>query len=113
MGNNLKTLYHTIRDETPTPNDFLSNVEKGRPLPRDPYRQRLAQGISCWGTLAQAREMAQRFPSQGRFIAEIVLEEQTSLQYERTTASEGHWTVWGESDVLIRCIQAVYPVEEA
>lgn len=107
----MKTLYHTIQEETPKADDFFSNVQKGRPLPRNPDKQRLARGISCWETLTQAREMARRFPSQGKFVAEIVLDEQTSLQYERTTASEGHWTVWGTPDAFMQSVRAVYPVE--
>ena len=109
-GDGVKTLYHTIQERTPLPDDFLSNIAKGKPLPRDPQKHRLAHGISCWETLAQAREMARRFPSQGRFVAEIALGDDEQVQYERTTASVGHWTVWGAPDILLRHIQAVHPV---
>ncbi len=69
----MKRLYHTIQERTPSPDDFLSNIAKGKPLPRDPEKHRLAYGISCWETLAQAREMARRFTRQGRFVADIAL----------------------------------------
>lgn len=77
----------------PSLDDFLSNVAKGKPMPRNPAKQRLAHGISCWETLAQAREMARRFPSQGSFIAEIGLDKGERVHYERTTELTGHWTV--------------------
>lgn len=107
----MKTLYRTIQRQVPFLDDFLSNVAKAKPLPRNPEKQRLAHGVSCWETLAQAREMAGRFPSQGSFIAEIGLDEDEQVHYERTTESVGHWTVWAAPDVLLRCVRAVHPVD--
>ncbi len=106
----MKTLYRTIQKRTPAPEDFLSNIAKGKPLPRNPEKQRLALGISCWETLAQARAMAKRFPSLGNFIAEIALDDDEQVHYKRTTESVGHWTAWAASDVFLQCVQTVYPV---
>jgi len=106
----VKTLYRTVQKRVPTPDDFRSNIAKGKPLPRNPEKQRLARGISCWETLAQARAMAKRFPSQGNFIAEIALGDDEQVHYERTTESVGHWTAWAAPDVFLQRVQTVYPV---
>jgi len=98
----VKTLYRTIQKRTPAPEDFLSNIAKGK--------QRLALGISCWETLAQARAMAKRFPSLGNFIAEIALDDDEQVHYKRTTESVGHWTAWAAPDVFLQRVQTVYPV---
>lgn len=62
-------------------------------------------------TLAQARRKARAFPFLGKYIAVIDLTGIESVIVERTTSSSGHYTVWGEPEVILVCVVAIEPVE--
>lgn len=43
----------------------------------------------------------------GTFLAEIVVPDGTGLAAERTTAREGHWTIWGDADEILVCLVGI------
>jgi hypothetical protein len=50
------------------------------------------------------------FPLLGAFIAEIAIPDDRSIRYERTTTSDGHYTVWGRPDDLLNLVTSVQAV---
>jgi hypothetical protein len=99
-----------------TRDDFLSYVALGIPLMDDsPETRRLAEGISVNATLAQARNRARAVPSLRnlRFVAELLIPDDAPIKIERTGRARGHYTLWGDPDVLLGYVVAVYPVEPA
>lgn len=90
--------------------DFTSNQALGRPLRRDTAEsRRLWSGLSVFDTEVGARAMATRFPSLGSFIAVLRIRPGATLRLERTTATQGHYTLWGDPADLLACIIDVLP----
>jgi hypothetical protein len=106
-------LYRAVKTEQPTRDDFLSSQAKGRPpINNDPDVLRTHDGISMFTPLEIARERARRFRRIGRFLAEMMIPDNSpSIRYQRTFASEGHYTVWGDPDELLALVVSVVPVE--
>jgi hypothetical protein len=79
-----------------------------------PETLRLAEGVSVNATLQQARKRARQVPSlRGkRFIAVLVIPDDSPITFERTGRSPGHFTLWGDPDELLRCVVSILPVEE-
>jgi hypothetical protein len=88
----------------------MSNQELGK-VPRrpDPAVLRLWDGISMYQTESQARRKARLRPSLGRYLAAVELPEAGTIRVERTTGSEGHYTVCAEATVLLRQVRSVVP----
>src|SRR3712207_6082759 len=79
--------------------DVLSSARRGRKLRRStPELERLFAGVSVFETLEQGRAQARRYPQLGRFIAEIDRPLDALVECERTTRTEGHWTIWARPD---------------
>jgi hypothetical protein len=94
--------FRIVESNPPTLWDFLSAARRGRQLRRrTPELERLFAGISLFETFAQARDQAQVFPQLGEFIAEIVVPNDLAIDCERTTRTEGHWTIWARPDTLL------------
>lgn len=76
--------------------------------------RRLSEGVSVMATLQQARRRARQVPSlRGkRFVAELVITDDSPIAWERTTKTPGHYTLWGDADVMLGCVVSVSPVEE-
>jgi hypothetical protein len=103
-----------MRSAEPTRNDFLSYVELGLPLmDGSPETRRLAEGISVNATLTQARNRARAIPSlrDRHFVAEFSIPDDAPITSERTGRVRGHYTLWGDPDLLFRYVIAVFPVE--
>lgn len=107
----MRTLFRIVRSDPPTLADFLSNVELGRSLPRDPEAARLWSGISVNETERQARRRARGVPALGHYLAELRLDEGPYVLVERTTRSRGHDTVWGEPVLLLKSVVRVLPID--
>lgn len=107
-----RSLYKIVASDPPTLDDFLSDEEAGDPEPdkSDVQRHRLWQGRSAYNTEAQARRKARGFPLLGAYIAELRLQEDPAITYERTTKSTGHFTIWGDARHLMECVVRVVPV---
>ena len=75
----------------------------------NPRLQELASGISVWATQAQARRAAREFPKLGRYIARLEIIDDDSPRVEKTLG-RGHYTVWGDSAMLLGCVVLTAPV---
>ena len=104
------TLFRIVRSNPSSVRDFTSKVALGLvDLRADAETKRLESGLSMYRTLAQARRKARAFPFLGSFIA-IVRIRWPMFIVERTTASAGQHTVWGDPEALLACVMAVEPV---
>jgi hypothetical protein len=111
-----QTFFHLIATETATHPDFLSYVALGHPLMDDSDEtRRLAEGISVNATLQQARARARTVPSlrRHRFAAELSIPDGAPVQFERTGRARGHYTLWGDPEILLGYVVATVPVHEA
>lgn len=105
-------LYRIVRTDPPTLLYMTSKAALGLIDPAaDDETRRLESGLSMYRTLAQARRKARAFRFLGSFIATVDLTGVESVVIERTTSSSGHFTVWGEPTVILRCVVAVDRVE--
>jgi hypothetical protein len=57
--------------------------------------------VSVFETLSQARKQAREYPRLGKFIAELVVPIDAPVVCERTTRTEGHWTLWASAGDLV------------
>jgi hypothetical protein len=105
-------LFRIVASDPPTLQDFFSDEEAGDPEPdkSDVQRHLLWQGRSAYSTEAQPRRKAKGFPLLGAYIAELRLPDDPAITYARTTASTGHFTIWGDAHDLMTCVVRVVPV---
>lgn len=78
----------------------------------DPSKREQWSGISVYGTLVQAQKKARQYPSKGKLIAELEIDEGSSIRYARTGSAHSHYTLYGAIDDLLRCVVAVLPATE-
>lgn len=105
-----RTFYRTVTTNPPTRADFFSWKEQGKRAPRDSEGRRMWEGISVFETAEQARQVAKRYPAQGSFIAEIVIPDESEIQYERSGPREGHHTRWGDGEEMRGCVRSIQRV---
>src|SRR6476661_4656628 len=90
-----RSFFRVVKSNPPTPDDFKSYHELRMPVLRhDPQSRRLAEGLSVYATLAQARRAARSQPFLGQFVAELIIPENAPLTFERTGKKAGHHTIW-------------------
>jgi hypothetical protein len=110
-GRTARVFYRIVRSNPPTLRDFLSQAALGIPSRRrDPEALRLRRGISVYATEAQARRKARGMGTLGDYIARIELPTASPVIFERTTESNGHYTLWGDPEAIMACAAAVVPV---
>ncbi len=109
--------YRVILGPRPTPDDFKSARDLGKPPPIRPEQRTLWDGLSVNATEQQARKKARSLReighSIGDYIAEVEVPDGAGFAVQRTTASPGHHTIWGPLHLLIQCVRRVVPVDEA
>lgn len=106
-----RVFYRIIKTDPPAEADFQSYVALGIPLVRDdPDSRRLAEGISGFATLAQARRAARGLPHLGEFIAKLVIPDDAPVVFERTGKKPGHHTLWSEPSRLAQWVESVVQV---
>ena len=71
---------------------------------------RLWDGISVYNSEERARRRAQTAPHQGTYIAVMRFATEGAVRFERTTASRGHFTLWGDPSTLLTTVISVVPV---
>lgn len=107
-------LYRIVLTDHPAAEDFRSAFALGRCV-RNPVLARLADGLSFYAVQAQAREAAQRAAdrgiSLGSFVAVVDIPTDGRYRTERTTRSQGHFTVWSDLDVLIAFVAETLTIE--
>jgi hypothetical protein len=89
--------------------DFMSDRDKGRPrAPAQDYADFV--GVSVFGSEELAEANAVRFP---KFVATVHLQPGEGFMLARTYADvEGHYTVWGDPEALVRSVARVQPYEQ-
>jgi hypothetical protein len=103
--------FRLIGSAEATRHDMLSKEALGEPLRDDtPENRRLWQGISVYATEAQARRKGRASPRLGGYIARIELPDDSPVIFERTTTSSGHYTLWGDPEVILSYVTGVMPV---
>ncbi len=105
------TLFHIIKEQSPSRADFLSGKARGTKQPSDLALIPYWQGISFESTLEGARRKAMRFPKLGAYVAEVGVGRIAGVQYEPSFAP-GHFTVWAEPDECLANVMRAYPVDE-
>lgn len=103
-------LYHACRHNPPLASDFWSQARMGRPL-RTPELARYHEGVSCFGSLNQCRELLAILKKM-TCIAELAIPPDGSVRYE-PSLRPGHYTVWEEPETLHALIHRVYSLSEA
>lgn len=105
-----RAFYRVVLVEAPTVDDFKSLMALGKaPLGANPVKRRMAEGVSVYATINQARRNARSFPSHGAYIAELIIEDDADLTFERT-GGQGHHTIWGDPSRLLECVVSITPV---
>jgi hypothetical protein len=79
-------------------------------LPDDPEERRLWDGISAFDTEDRARRKPLNFPFLGSDIWTLDIAEDGLIHYERTTRSRGHFTLWGDPDLILSPVVATMAV---
>jgi hypothetical protein len=105
------TLFRLVKSGRPTEADFISNYALGLPLRHDtPETRRLWTGLSAFDTESRARRMGRRYPWLGSYIAELLIPADAGIRWERTTATRGHFTIWGSAADVLACVVRVVPI---
>jgi hypothetical protein len=104
------TFYRIVKTDPPTLADFLSHAARGLPLRRDtPELRRSWERVSVYDSLERTRAIVARFPTIGRFIAELVIEAGGTLTYEQSGDDLHHFDVDGDPDELLKAVRQVVP----
>lgn len=103
-------LYHVVRRNPPTADDFRSYKDKGTAL-RFPgaEAERCYDGVSFFDTPERAAGSVRRPSPGGELVARIGVPD--TLRVERTFGDRpGHYTVWGAAETLRGLVQEVVVV---
>ena len=107
----VRVLYRIVLSNPPTLADFTSFAALGRhPRRADSNVDRLWDGLSMYDTEERARQKARQLPYLGGYLARVVIAGGAPFRVERTLASPGHHTVWGDPTALLNCVTGVVPV---
>jgi hypothetical protein len=102
----IRTFFRIVQTNPLSERDFSSHERLGMPV-IDPALRDLQRGISVYSTLTQASSTMRRFPSTGRWIAVLELDDE-KMRFERTPRGPGHHTVWSEPAALLECVVEVW-----
>jgi hypothetical protein len=115
-----QTLYHLVRTNPSTDDDFLSqwakNVraaqagEQPRAEPAGGDALHMWGGVSAHDDAGTSREMRQLFPKLGDFIALLQIPPDAPIRVEKTGGNPHHYTIWGAPAALRGCVQSIEPV---
>ena len=101
-------LWRIVENNPPLLHDFRSHREKGIPLRRvTPDALRLWSGVSVYRTREQAAALSRALPHLGEYLVAIRIPLDGSIMFELDNRKNGHCTVWGDPDVLLRLVVSV------
>lgn len=103
-----ESFYRIVKSNPPTTDDFLSYKALGIPL-IDPRNADVYDGVSIWDTDMEAYRRALKKPKP-RFVAILEVPTDGSFRVQRTLRSEGHYTIWGTPDDLLKLVSRVVEV---
>lgn len=107
-----RRFFRIAKNDPATIDDFRSGASLGKPLhSTDPEAVRTHDGVSMWDERRLARKKARLSPALGRYIVDVTIPDDTSIRFERTFGF-GHYTVWGEPNVLATLVTSISPVNE-
>lgn len=107
----VRVLYRIALTNPLTLADFTSFAALGRrPRRADPNVDRLWDGLSMYDTEERARQKAKQLPYLGDHLARVAIPGGPAFRVQRTLASPGHYTVWGDPASLLGCVTEVVPV---
>ncbi len=110
--------YRIIPAPTSRLEDFQSDQEAGKPLPRNPEYVRYWRGRSVYSTMEAARgnvaARKARAASRGeawreQYIAEVTIRPESPINYEQSGRNEEHFTLWGDTRDVFDCVTKVLP----
>jgi hypothetical protein len=108
-----RRFFRIVLTDPPTAWDFMSGAARGFPPPNDdPNTLRLWEGVSLYDQRRYARYRATERPRLGRFIAEVHIPVDAPIRIERTGRSHGHYTAWGDPEILLGYVTEVRPAVE-
>lgn len=108
------TYFRLVKTNPPTRHDFLSYEALGIPVPNPtPENLRKAKGVSVDLVRGQSAHKARKLARlQGmRYIAELVVPDESSITVEGQGSSSGHRTLYGDPDELLACVESVNEVD--
>lgn len=109
-----RSFYRIVKTERPSAADFTPKATLSEEvLKRRPEIARLVTGISFFDDVELARKKALSFPMLGDYLAEIIVPDTSSLKFERTTTSRGHYTLWADPEQVLGLVVRVEPVRPA
>ena len=98
-------VYHLVKDKDRRGTDFRSQkelVEMGekprRKAPPTPEEDRQQSAPSAWDSLDAARQLAERFPSIGAYVATLDPSRWAGVRLE--ALDSGHYLMWGDADSI-------------
>jgi hypothetical protein len=107
----MSTFYRIVKTDPPTEWDFLSHQARGLPLRHDtPERRRSWERVSVYDTPERARVIARRFPAVGPFIAEVQVNVDGPVAFERSGEDPRHFDLDGEPAEMLKLATRVIPV---
>ncbi|MGI8856135.1 MAG: hypothetical protein ACR2JW_10305 [Thermomicrobiales bacterium] len=106
-------LWYFLSSNLPSPDQFRSLAAQGA-IYDNPVATYRSQGISAWATEDIARSMGTRpRVNRGRwqFLAALDLAtDGIAIRIERTGKQVGHFTVFGEPQILHECVVRILPL---
>jgi hypothetical protein len=108
--------YRIVQSPRPTVADFISNAAAGLALrpPDTPERRRLWEGLSVYSSMRAAEASAARAGwRNGRYLAEIAVDEGDPVTVEKTLRDPAHYTMWGAPEAILAVVQKVLPIAAA
>ena len=107
-------LYRIIKRSEPQVSDFLSAALLGdAPFGKELDAPELHASISMWANAAAARELAERQPRIGRYIAELVVTPSHThhdVAVHTTPGDPDHRDVWATPELLLSLVKGTIAV---
>jgi hypothetical protein len=101
-------LFRIVESTPPSDYDLMSHQARGRTMRVQTARaRRLWSGLSVYRTEDQAHAQIGRTPMLGRYIVELHIPMDGSVQMELDNGPHGHSTVWGDVATIRGLIVAV------
>ena len=71
---------------------------------------RLSRGLSVSDDASKLRRMAQANPDLGMFLVTLAIEDNSTVQWEKTTKRRDHYTLWGNPEDIAACVVHIEPL---
>jgi hypothetical protein len=111
-----RVFYRSVKSESPTEEDFMSNFAKGLP-PRgsEIHDAAVYRSISAYARSDHALTKQRLFPQLGTHIAEFELpDDDAEIAVSRgpTHAEDSHHSLQGDPATFLRRIRSVFPCDQ-